>query len=75
MHEVLGLYDETTARYLISLAQESQSESALTDKLLKEDMLPDNVKSRDFISELHGKYRKIQEGPSDYQKQQQAKIE
>jgi len=25
MHEILGLYDDTTARYLVSLAKDAQS--------------------------------------------------
>lgn len=68
MHEVLGLYDDTTAKYLVALAKESTSTAALSDKLLKEDLLPDTVKSRDFISELHSRFGRREEGPSEYQK-------
>jgi len=75
MHDVLGLYDETTARYLITLTKEASSQTGLSDKLLKEDLLPDTVKSRDFIRDLYQKFGKPVEGPSEYQKQTQAKVE
>jgi hypothetical protein len=70
MHELLGLYDETTARYLVSLTKEAKSQTDLADKLLKEDLLPDTVKARDFISDLFSRYSTPQTGPSDYQLQQ-----
>jgi len=66
MHDLLGLYDDTTAQYLISLAKDSKSYTDLADKLVKEDLLPDTIKARDFISDLYSRYSIPATGPSDY---------
>ena len=57
MHSLIGLSEDTTVSYLISLARSSRSLDKLTGTLLSEDWLPpNNPKAQPFIERLYDEF-------------------
>ena len=60
LHDIIGLSDETTVQYLVSLARHSTSIQGLTYTLSQseEALLPDSEKSKALAERLHKQYGK-----------------
>ena len=57
LHDLIGLSEDTTVSYLISLARQAQSIDKLKQTLLSEDWLPpENPKAQPFIERLYSEF-------------------
>lgn len=57
LHSLIGMSEDTTVSYLVSLSEQAQSVDKLKTKLFNEDWLPqDNPKSQAFIERLFSEF-------------------
>ena len=57
LHELIGLSEDTTVSYLISLAQQANSIDRLKQTLLSDDWLPpSDPKAHPFIEKLYKEF-------------------
>ena len=56
LHQLLGMSDDTTVSYLITLAKRSTSLAKLQQELLSDELLPNAPKTMPFIERLYSEY-------------------
>ena len=58
LHNIIGLSDDTTVRFLISLSKDANSKQELESNLQSSDMLPAGEASTQLIEKLFDKFGK-----------------
>jgi len=54
--EILGLSDQTTKQYLISMAKDAKSEQQLNQKIIEDGLLDATDRVRNFIKKLYAEF-------------------
>lgn len=54
--EILGLSDQTTKQYLISMAKDAKSEQQLASRIIEDGLLDGTEKVQNFITKLYAEF-------------------